>query len=136
MTRRYGGKATLALSFLLWSPASMLMVFPSGSSDHALSGFIACRLVIGMAQGMLVPASQSVLGHWVPPESRGRYFALAMAGKFAGATIAMVTVPIVGKERRGRRVGLGGGEGTGGIIPVLDDFCCVYSSYIQVLHCT
>ena len=98
MNRKYGGKATLALSFLLWTPASVLMALPLKSANNAVIGFIACRLVIGMAQGMLVPAAQSVLGHWVPSAHRGRYFALAMAGKFAGAATAMVTVPVAGKR--------------------------------------
>ena len=82
-----------------------------------------------MAQGMLVPACQSVLGHWVPPESRGRYFAFAMAGKFAGATIAMVTVPIIGKGRRE-------GWGAGRIFPMLDDHRSggIFVAYIVALY--
>ncbi|CAN0536861.1 unnamed protein product, partial [Scytosiphon promiscuus] len=98
LANRFGGKTTLALSFLLWTPASALMALPSGSSDHVVAGVVACRLVIGMAQGILLPAAQSVLGHWVPPAHRGRYFAFAMSGMFAGAALAMVTVPTVGKR--------------------------------------
>ena len=86
------------------------MALPSENSDFVVAGVAACRLVIGMAQGMLLPAAQSVLSHWVPPAHRGRYFALAMSGMFAGAALAMVTVPIVGK-RGGVFGGEGGGEG-------------------------
>lgn len=83
------------------------MALPSGSSDHVVAGVVACRLVIGMAQGILLPAAQSVLGHWVPPAHRGHYFAFAMSGMFAGAALAMVTVPTVGKSVRDK---IGRGE--------------------------
>ena len=86
------------------------MALPSENSDFVVAGVAACRLVIGMAQGMLLPAAQSVLSHWVPPAHRGRYFALAMSGMFAGAALAMVTVPIVGTVCS---VGRGGGRGRG-----------------------
>ncbi|CAM9686064.1 unnamed protein product, partial [Scytosiphon promiscuus] len=94
MTKRCGGKAILGLSFFLWAPLSAVLAATT-KSGYAVGIVVACRLGIGLAQGILLPAAQSVLGHWTPPQDRGRHFAFAMSGMFAGAAIAMVTVPSV-----------------------------------------
>lgn len=107
LTKRYGGKAILGLSFLLWAPLSGVLAATT-RSGYAVGIVVACRLGIGLAQGILLPAAQSVLGHWTPAKDRGRHFAFAMSGMFAGAAIAMVTVPSVGawQEEAGRGGGL------------------------------
>ncbi|CAM9181148.1 unnamed protein product [Ascophyllum nodosum] len=93
MAKRFGGKAVLALSFLLWAPTSALMAIVSNAPDGVVAGVVTCRLAIGMAQGVFIPAAQSMLGHWIPPALRGRHFAFAMSGMYAGTAAAMVTVP-------------------------------------------
>lgn len=98
LSKRVGGKAVLAASFFLWVPASAFTALPSRNPDHVVSGVTACRLAVGGAQGMFLPAVQSVLSHWIPPAHRGRHFAFAMSGMFAGAATAMVTVPVIGEE--------------------------------------
>lgn len=95
MAKRYGGKNTLGLSFLLWTPLSAVLA-ASTRSGYAVAVVITCRLGIGLAQGIFLPAAHSVLGHWTPPNFRGQHFALAFSGFFAGAAIAMTTVPRTG----------------------------------------
>ena len=98
MAKRFGGKAVLALSFLLWAPTSALMAIVSNAPDGVVAGVVTCRLAIGMAQGVFIPAAQSMLGHWIPPALRGRHFAFAMSGMYAGTAAAMVTVPTLGND--------------------------------------
>ena len=100
LANRYGGKAILALSYLLWAPVSALTAIPSESAEYVVPGVIACRMVIGMAQGVMLPAANLVLTHWVPSALRGRDFAFAAAGRFLGAAVAMVAVPIIGMRQR------------------------------------
>lgn len=95
LTKRYGGKNTLGLSFLLWTPLSAVLA-ASTRSGYAVAVVVSCRLGIGLAQGVFLPAAHSVLGHWTPPARRGRHFALAFSGFFAGAAVAMITVPRTG----------------------------------------
>lgn len=95
LIKRFGGKNTLALSFLLWSPLSAALA-ASTRAGYSVSVVLACRLGIGLAQGIFLPAAHSVLGHWTPQRYQGRQFAFAMSGMFAGAALAMVTVPTVG----------------------------------------
>lgn len=98
LASRVGGKAVLTASFLLWAPASALMALPANGSDHVVAGIAACRLSIGIAQGLLLPAAHSVLGHWIPWTHRGRHFAFAMSGMYAGNAAAMVAIPSVGER--------------------------------------
>ena len=102
LANRYGGNAILALSYLLWAPLSALTAIPLESADYVVPGAIACRMVIGMAQGIMLPAGNLVLTHWVPSALRGRDFAFAAAGRFLGAAVAMAAVPIIGRRQRGR----------------------------------
>lgn len=88
----------LALSYALWAPISALTALPSGESDHYIASVFACRLMIGMAQGILLPSLDLVLAHWVPSSRRGRFFGFAVSGKFIGSAVAMATVPIIGKS--------------------------------------
>lgn len=106
MAKRFGGKAVLALSFLLWAPASALMAVASNGLDGVVAGVVTCRLAIGMAQGVFIPAAQSMLGHWIPPALRGRHFAFAMSGMYGGTATAMVTVPALGKPPRSQATSL------------------------------
>ena len=55
-----------------------------------------------MAQGIMIPAGNLVLTHWVPSALRGRYFAFAASGRFLGAAVAMVAVPTIGTKQRER----------------------------------
>ena len=59
-------------------------------------------MVIGMAQGIMLPAANVVLTHWVPSALRGRDFAFAASGQFLGAALAMAAMPIIGMRQRGR----------------------------------
>lgn len=83
-----------------------------------MGGVVACRLAIGMAQGMFLPAAHSVLGHWIPTAHRGRHFAFAMSGMYGGAATAMVTVPIVGEY------GMWRGGTVGCAVPKVCRPCC------------
>lgn len=106
MAKRFGGKAVLALSFLLWAPASALMAVASSGLDRVVAGVVTCRLAIGMAQGVFIPAAQSMLGHWIPPAHRGRHFAFAMSGMYAGTATAMVTVPPLGEPPQSQAISM------------------------------
>ncbi|CAM9181397.1 unnamed protein product [Pylaiella littoralis] len=94
LAKRFGGKNTLALSFLLWSPLSAMLAASTGVG-YSTAVVLSCRLGIGLAQGFFLPAAYSVLGHWVPRRNLGRQVAFAMSGMYAGPALAMVTVPAV-----------------------------------------
>ncbi|CAN0117459.1 unnamed protein product, partial [Laminaria digitata] len=97
LASRYGGMVILPLSYALWTPVSAFTAHPPTTSHRYVPSVFVCRLVVGMAQGILLPSSDLVQAHWVPSSQRGRFFAFAVSGKFLGAAAAMATVPIVGE---------------------------------------
>lgn len=103
LASRYGGDLVLAVSYALWTPLSALTSILSSSSDSYIFSMLVCRLAIGMAQGMIAPSSDLVLGCWVPSSQRGRYFSFAGSGRYFGSAVAMATVPIIGKGDLGAR---------------------------------
>lgn len=90
LAKKYGGKIVLAATFLLWIPASALTALPASSIESVVPGVASCRVAVGLAQGMLLPAVHTVLAHWIPPQHRGHHFAFAVSGMYAGAAAAMV----------------------------------------------
>lgn len=53
---------------------------------------------------MFLPAAHSILGHWIPSKHRGRHFAFAMSGMYAGAATAMVVVPTLSTSEVYQRI--------------------------------
>ena len=76
--QRYGGRVTLIVSFLLWSTGSLL----TPRSAHSTRGITAARVLVGIAQGGIIPSIHTVLSQanlpagrllWQPP------FAISLA---------------------------------------------------------
>lgn len=78
LSARYGGARILGLSFALWGTISMLM--PGTVRDSSTAILTVCRVAIGASQGLLIPASHTILAKWVPVHERSRLVTLAMSG--------------------------------------------------------
>lgn len=55
--QKYGGRVTLIISFLLWSTGSLL----TPRSAHNTRGITAARVLVGIAQGGIIPSIHTVL---------------------------------------------------------------------------
>lgn len=55
--QKYGGRLTLVVSFLLWSTGSLL----TPRSAHSTRGIMAARVLVGVAQGGIIPSIHTVL---------------------------------------------------------------------------
>ena len=87
----FGGELTLSLSFFFWSTASILT--PTSGSN--LSGIMAARFCVGVAQGLLIPAVHTVLSKWIPPTERAKAVSLTTSGMYLGSATAMLILPTV-----------------------------------------
>ncbi|GBF98302.1 anion transporter-like [Raphidocelis subcapitata] len=88
----YGGRAMLALSFALWSVASLLT--PAAAAFGTV-GVCVARVCVGVAQGGLIPAVHTVLSQWIPPHERARAVSLTTSGMYMGSAAAMLLLPSV-----------------------------------------
>ena len=66
----YGGRIMLALSFALWSAASLLT---PGSASGGTGGIVAARVCVGVAQGALIPSVHTVLSQVGAGEGEGMW---------------------------------------------------------------
>ncbi|KAF6258996.1 major facilitator superfamily domain-containing protein [Scenedesmus sp. NREL 46B-D3] len=107
----YGGRRTLAISFLAWSLACLLT--PGDASSVTLT--VLARVCVGLAQGGLIPSVHTVLSKWIPPHERARAVSLTTSGMYLGSAAAMLVLPSVsalfGASSLLRLVGLLGWRG-------------------------
>jgi MFS family permease len=87
MAARWGGRV-LALSCALFVGGSLVFGLTS-----SYSGFLAGRILQGLAGGMVLPASSSVMARYLAPEARTRGWGIFAGGKGLGALTALIVMP-------------------------------------------
>ncbi|PAA63220.1 hypothetical protein BOX15_Mlig008054g1 [Macrostomum lignano] len=88
--RRYGGKLVLTLAVALWSVSTLLTPSCASSSFSAL---VACRLALGLGEGLGLPAIFHLLALRVPAEQRSTAFGYLVALGSAGQTLSTLICP-------------------------------------------
>lgn len=78
LAARCGGFRILQVSFALWGLTSLIM--PGTVVGRNTAVITGCRMVIGISQGMFIPACHTLLAQWVPVHERSRLVSLAMSG--------------------------------------------------------
>lgn len=85
---RFGVRRVGRLATLLWSAASF-----AAAAAQSVPSFFAARLLLGIGEAPLFPASAKATGHWFPVQERSLATALFdSAAKFASA----LGVPLIG----------------------------------------
>ncbi|XP_015792496.1 putative inorganic phosphate cotransporter isoform X2 [Tetranychus urticae] len=87
MAERYGSKKILATSIFL---ASVLTLFCPIAARFHYQAFIACRVLIGLAEGMFFPSMHSMCARWFPKPDRSLMTAVVYSGAQIGTVITMV----------------------------------------------
>ncbi len=85
---RYGTKLGYALSVAVWSIATVLHGFATGTI-----GFIVARTILGLSQSGNFPAANKTVAEWFPRKERAFATGLYNSGSNIGAIIAPVLVP-------------------------------------------
>ena len=101
---RYGPRATLTLSGVIWAGATIVTGLASG-----LWSLFAARLLLGVGEGATFPTATRAMSNWTPPSKRG--WAQGITHSFAriGNAIAppLVVALMAAWSWRGAFVGLG-----------------------------
>lgn len=82
---RFGGGFILLTGTLWWSIFTFLTPFGS-----TLGLMMVLRILVGVGQGLLVPANFSLLAHWIPKNESGKATGLLQIGCPAGIAVSML----------------------------------------------
>jgi ACS family sodium-dependent inorganic phosphate cotransporter len=89
---RWGGKRVLAFAVAMWSIWTLLTPLAAQSSVLAL---IFCRIMLGLGEGLALPALHHVTAQWSPVHERARFVAGVTSGQHIGKAAALLCSPLV-----------------------------------------
>ena len=92
LAQRYGGKVVLGSAGLAWSVLTCLTPL---SASLGLVPLIACRVLLGVAEGFLIPVNSHIVASWVPAEERSRAVSAVIAGCNCGTVAAFLLSPLI-----------------------------------------
>lgn len=87
---RLGGKMVLGLGVVWWSLATILTPIAAQTSLPVLLGM---RALMGIGEGVAMPAMNNMLSRWVPASERSRSLALVYSGMYVGSTLGLGASP-------------------------------------------
>jgi len=87
---RIGGKVVLGAGVLWWSAATMLTPL---AAHAGLVPLLAARAMMGIGEGVAMPAMNSLLSSWVPSGERSRSLSLVYSGMYTGSMIGLGLSP-------------------------------------------
>ena len=74
---KFGGKQVLSFGVVAWS--LMTLITPWAASTN-LGVLLAARALLGVGEGVAMPAMNQMISRWVPKEERGRSLSLIYSG--------------------------------------------------------
>lgn len=89
---KYGGKVVLGAGVLVWS----LMTFLTPAAANAgLIPLLAARALLGVGEGVAMPAMNQLVSSWVPEKERSRSLSLIYSGMYAGSALGLWLCPLL-----------------------------------------
>lgn len=87
---RYGGKAVLGFGVIWWSLATAFTPIAAGMGLPVL---LASRAIMGIGEGVAMPAMNNMMSRWVPVKERSRSLSLVYSGMFIGSILGLSLSP-------------------------------------------
>jgi MFS family permease len=91
LTTKYGGGVVLLCAVFMWSLFTVLTPPLSGVSFTML---LLCRVLMGLAEGVTMPAVHHLTAEWIPSQERSRAVTFAYSGQFVGMVLALLCSPL------------------------------------------
>ncbi|XP_021195150.2 putative inorganic phosphate cotransporter [Helicoverpa armigera] len=88
MTAKYGGKILLIMCNSVNAIVSLLI--PYISYKTGWKGLCFCRVLQGLSQGSIYPASHYLVTKWIPIEEKGRCVSIIYGGAFLGMGLQLL----------------------------------------------
>ncbi|XP_068633367.1 putative inorganic phosphate cotransporter [Battus philenor] len=93
LTGRFGGKVFIFLAMVITGVINLIT--PIAATNGDWMAVCACRILMGLSQGLLYPSLHGLLGQWAPPTERSRMGTFVYAGAQLGTIIEMMTAGIL-----------------------------------------
>lgn len=87
---KYGGKHVLAVGVVIWS--AMTLLTPAAASTNIWVLLLA-RALLGVGEGVAMPAMNNILSKWVPKVERARSLSLVYSGMYLGSVVGLLLCP-------------------------------------------
>ena len=92
---RCGGKPILLLAVFVWSLTTLLT---PPAARLGLTPLICVRIIMGLAEGVSLPAVHQITACWIPQQERSRFIAFCTSGQYVGTVGAMLCAPMATPE--------------------------------------
>ncbi|KAA8498194.1 putative anion transporter 4, chloroplastic [Porphyridium purpureum] len=90
LASRFGGKAVLGAGVVAWS--LMTFITPMAAS-HSLPALLVARALLGIGEGVAMPAMNQMISSWVPSSERSRSLSLIYSGMYLGSVVGLLLCP-------------------------------------------
>ncbi|CAH2048155.1 unnamed protein product, partial [Iphiclides podalirius] len=88
LVKRFGGKCLFTISVSVNSLVSLLL--PTGAYLGGWQFVCACRVLQGLTQSFIFPATNHIVSQWVPLEEKGRLSTLLYSGSQLGVALQLL----------------------------------------------
>lgn len=85
----HGGRIVLATGVTIWSVCTALTPLAANS----LVTLLLIRALLGVGEGVAMPAMNAVVAKWVPAETRARALSFIYSGMYAGSILGLLLTP-------------------------------------------
>lgn len=96
---RYGGKVVIAAAIVVFALATLATPLalspPAVAMGIALPAMLAVRALVGLGEGVVLPAVTNMLARHVPPARRASSVGAAFAGFHGGTILGLLLSPLI-----------------------------------------
>ncbi len=85
---RYGPRRVIAFATIWWGVFTILTAAIPRSPAGVVAAFVGVRMLLGVGESVIYPASNRVVARWIPTQERGTANGLIFAGGGLGAALA------------------------------------------------
>ncbi|KAK9757925.1 hypothetical protein RND81_01G195300 [Saponaria officinalis] len=89
---KVGGKVVLAFGVIWWSVATVLTPFAARISLPCL---LVVRALMGIGEGVAMPAMNNMISKWIPVSERSRALSLVYSGMYLGSVVGLAFSPVL-----------------------------------------
>lgn len=90
LSDRAGGKAVLGFGVAWWS---LFTAITPWAARQGLGPLLAARAMMGVGEGVAMPAMNNLVSRWVPTSERSRSLARVYSGMFCGSILGLLASP-------------------------------------------